>query len=258
MSIQQFLKRTEQLVSANSPAILTAIGVTGTIAVGFLSGRASFKARAILDQEQYDRQGVVNAPNELPFKERALLVWKLYIPAVGVGVLTVVCIIGSNRIGTRRAAAMAAAFSMSERAWGEYKEKVIQKIGEKKNQEIYDEIAQDRINRQPPTDHEVIIISGNDCLFFDSISGRYFQSNMEAVRKAQNDINYEINHNMYANLGDFWTLIGLESTPYGNEVGWNNDNQLEITFSPVMTKDGKSAVSMNYCFSPIRDYDRCL
>lgn len=258
MTFQHLLKRTEQLVSDNSTTILTVVAVVGTAAVGVFSGRASYKARAIIDQEEYDRRNSVDLPAEVSAKEKALLVWKLYIPAVGVGVLTIACIIGSNRIGTGRAAALATAFSLSERAQEEYRLKVREKLGEKKEKEVQEEVVRERILKNPPNGNELLMLGDGNVPCYDTISGRYFESNMEALRKAQNDVNYEINHNMYCSLYDFWQKIGLDATPWSNEVGWNVDNQLELNFSSHLAPNGKPMLAVNYTVSPVRDYDRCM
>lgn len=252
MTFNSVIKRLEKLASDNSPLILTAIGVTGTITTAVLTGRAAFKAAEILHDDE------LTSPNvyEQTVKTKVALTWKLYIPAIGTGVLTVTCIVLANHIGTRRAAALAAAYSVSERAFAEYKDKVVEKLGEKKELAVRDEIAQDRVNNNPIGSREVVITGNGDVLCYDSISGRYFQSNVEALRKAQNDINAVILSDMYASLYDFYDIIGIPTTPYSNEVGWNVDTLLNLSFSTVMSTDGRPCVSLDYTVYPIRDYNR--
>ena len=151
---------------------------------------------------------------------------------------------------------MAAAYSISEKAFSEYKEKVIEKIGENKEQKVRDEIAQDQVNRNPVSTREVIITGNGDVLCYDSITGRYFQSNVESLRKAMNDTNHQIINDMYASLNDFYNRIGLPMTPYASEVGWNADRLLELQFSTVLSEDGRPCISVSYPLSPIRDYFR--
>ena len=251
------VKRAEKLAVDNSPVILTAIGVTGTITTALFAGRASFKAAQIIaEEERAARESTGDEGYTCNTRRKFDLTWKLYIPAIGTGVLTVACIIAANRIGTRRAAAMAAAFSLSEKAFTEYKEKVIEKLGDADEKKVRDEIAQDRVNRNPLSSREVIITGNGDVLCHDSITGRYFQSNVESLRKAQNDINAQINHDYYASLSDFYNLIGLPDTKYSGEVGWNSDVQLELKFSTVLSEDGRPCISLEFEVYPIRDYFR--
>lgn len=250
MTLSSIAHKAEKIIADNSPLILSGIAVTGAITTAVLAGRASFKAAQVLDREERI------AGEQLPPRDKLEMTWHLYIPAVGTGVMTVICIIAANRIGNRRAAAMAAAYSISEKAFSEYKEKVIEKIGENKEQKVRDEIAQDQVNRNPVSTREVIITGNGDVLCYDSITGRYFQSNVESLRKAMNDTNHQIINDMYASLNDFYTRIGLPMTPYASEVGWNADRLLELQFSTVLSEDGRPCISVNYPLSPIRDYFR--
>jgi hypothetical protein len=193
--------------------------------------------------------------SRLDYKEKVKLTWTLYIPATTSAVLTCGAVIGANQIGTRRAAAVAAAFSLSEKAFGEYKEQVAKKFGETKASVIVDEVQQERMNRNPVQDREVIILTGEQ-LCYDSYSGRYFQSDMESLKKAMNDLNFKINNNNYASLSDFYDLIGLDRTAVSEDVGWNLDKLLDIHFSTVLATDGRPAIALEYRVEPIRNYFR--
>lgn len=256
MRLPSFVRRVEKLAVDNSPLILTAIGVTGTITTALFAGRASFKAAEIIAQEEKEaRESTGFEGYECSTRRKFDLTWKLYIPAIGMGVLTVGCIIAANRIGTRRAAAIAAAYSISERAFAEYKDKVVEKIGDHKEQKLRDEMAQERINKHPAS-REIIFAGEGEVLCHDSITGRYFKSDMESLRRAQNDINAQILHDFYASLSDFYGLIKLPSTKYSNEVGWNSDTPLELKFSTVLSEDNRPCISLEYTVYPIRDYFR--
>lgn len=255
MDIANLLKRTEKLTVDNSPAILTAVGVVGTITTAYLTGVATFRAAEFLSEEALaplwkDKNTPLSMTDE--FK----LVWKFYIPPVTSGLVTVTAIIYANRIGNRRAAAMAAAYTISERAFSEYKEKVVDKLGEKKERAVRDELAQDRVDRSPVGKTEVIVTGGGDVLCYDVYTGRYFSSSMETLKKAQNDTNYQVLNDTYASLNDFYSRIGLATTKTGEEIGWNNDHQLELLFSTTMSDDSRPCISIDFNVSPVRDYYR--
>lgn len=246
MKFGQIIKSIEKFTIDNSPLILTVIGVTGTITTAILTGKASYKAAKILGEES-------------PFlktTEKMRLVWPLYISAIGTGAMTLTCIIAANRIGTRRAAAMAAAYSVSERMFGEYRDKVVEKMGANKEREARDEVAQDRIRENPVGKTEVIITGGGDVRCYDMYTGRYFHSDMETLRQAQNDLNHQLLNASYASLNDFYSLIGLSTTKTGEEVGWNSDKLLELQFSATIAEDGKPCIAIDFQVAPIRNYFR--
>lgn len=251
MNLGEAFKRLEKLVVDNSPTILTAIGVTGTLTTAYLTGRASIKAAEILIDAETRLPG-----RELTSQEKVRLVWKLYIPAVGTAVVTIAAIIGANRIGTRRAAALAAAYSVSEKAFEEYRTKVIEKLGERKEEAVRDEIAQDRVKRDPVDDRTVIVSGRGEVLCYEAYTGRYFKSDMETLRKAENDINRQVIHDGFASLGDFYDLVGLPKTSVSDEIGWTSEKPLEIHFSSVLSNDNIPCISIEYRGVPIRHFDR--
>jgi hypothetical protein len=262
VTFHDLARRGTHLLSNNSPAILTAIGVTGTITTAYLTGKASFKAADILAYENEGRQlhkdptGLRSSIEPVSPREAIDLVWKIYIPAIGTGVMTITCIVLANRIGMRRAAAVAAAFSVSEKAIAEYKDKVVEHIGKNKEQKVRDEIAQDRINANPVSSQQVIVTGGGDVLCYETYTGRYFTSSMEQLKKAQNDVNHMIINSFYASLDDFYDKIGLGHTKVSSEVGWNADELLELHISTAMSDDERPCLSVDFRVEPIRNFHR--
>ena len=110
---------------------------------------------------------------------------------------------------------------------------------------IRDEIAQDRVTKSPPT--EVIITDRGDVLCCELYTGRYFRSEMETLRKAQNDINHEmISGSPYATLADFYYIVGLPVTSVSQNVGWDVDRIMELKFSTVLSDDDKPCLAFEY------------
>jgi len=267
MNFGAIAKRAEKFVARNSAVILTTIGVTGTLTTAYLTGKATFKAAEVLRQESASKYVEAHVTpdgdilpetkqsEELSFKEKFELTWKLYIPAAVCAGLTVTCIIAANRVDTRRAAALASAYSISERALDEYKAKVLEKLGEEKEKEIREDIARDRVKKNPPSKSNVIVVSGKQSLFLDQWSGRYFFSDMQTVRSALNDFNAKVINETYASLSEFWYLLGLPSTAESDEIGWSTDKLLDLDFSGDITEEGQPCVAMDFRVRPKSKYD---
>ena len=253
MEISDLAKRLAKLTADNSPAIFTALGVAGALTTAYLTGKASFKAARVIQDRQLDFD-LRGQGRPLEPKEKLEAVWKLYIPPAGSAVVTIACIILANRIGSRRAAALAAAYAISERGFAEYKAKVIEKLGEKKEQGVRDEIAQERVKKNPFND--VFIVGEAQALCYDSFTGRYFLCDMESIRRAENDINHRINSDYYASLSDFYALIGLPKTSMSDDMGWNADKLLEVEYSAVLSESGKPCIAIDFRVEPIRGYSR--
>jgi hypothetical protein len=246
VTLSNLAHRAAKAAADNSPLILTAIGVAGTISTAVLAAKGGIKATHYLSSR---------APHTSTrdYIERT---WRFYLPAVLTGAGTITCIICANRIGTRRAAAMAAAYSLSQEAMSEYKTKVIEKIGENKERKIREEIAQDRVNQNPPRE-DLAIIGDLEVRCYEQFTGRYFSSNMETLKAAQNAVNHQIlSGDNSASLSDFYDRVGLNHTQVSEEVGWNLDNLLELTFSTTMDEKSRPVLAFDYKVVPVRNYFR--
>lgn len=257
MNVGAALARMSKLMTDNSPTILAGLGVAGVLSTAYLTGRATVKAMEVIRAEEEDaRRSTGDADYECHARRKLELTWQFFIPAAGSAVATVAFIVAANRIGARRAAALAAAYVVSERAFEEYRDKIVDRVGGRKEQSYRDEIAQDRVNRRPPPENLVWDETANSVLCCDLFTGRYFLSDMETIRRAQNDINYQINASYYASLSDFYDRIGLEHTSMSDDFGWNADKSCELHFSTAMTPFGKPCLTFDFTVVPIRGYSR--
>ena len=244
--IPELVKELPRLVSDNSPAILTAIGVTGTVSTAYLTGKASFRAAYVLESELPDAT----------FKDHFKRVWKFYIPAAATGAATVACIVGANHISSKRNAALISAYSLTEKAFRDYKEQVVEAVGEKKEHLVQEAAAKKRLDETPLNSSEVYILGNSEQLCFDPMSGRYFKSDIETIRKSVNLINAQIIGNMYASVNEFYACLGLHPTTFGEEAGWTADSLLDISFTAHLAEDGTPCIAMNYITTPKRNYHK--
>lgn len=255
MTIAQLIRTAQRLATNNSPLILTAIGTAGVIGTAVLAARGAYRASDVIRHEE-ELIGAEAVKEPLSNVEKFQLTWKFYIPAVGSGVMTIVCIIAANRIGTRRAAAMAAAFTISEKAFDEYREKVVETIGKNKEQDIRDEVMKDRVAANPPS--QTVIVGTGNSLCYDAYGDRYFESSMQKLKEAQNNINYKLIAHDYATLNEFYDEVGLRHTKFGDNIGWSVMEKLELEFTSVIVEDGsgRTALVFNFHVEPVPDFHR--
>lgn len=243
MNPKALIKAAEHFVRANSPAILTGLGVAGTVTTGYLAHQAGYKTgqKDARDDGQMD-----------PWKLRVKFNWKTYIPPIATGAVTIGCIVFATRIGNRRTAAMTAAYSLSEKAFSEYKEKVAEKIGEKKEQGIRDEIAQEKVGGNAPAREMVILGTGNH-LCCELRTGRYFLSDMESLRRAQNEVNDRLIKHRYVTLAEFYRLLNVYIPNEAANWGWDYDSGdtpekslMELKFSTVLADESRPCLAFDF------------
>lgn len=253
MQLSKLRSEVSKFLVDNSASILTGVGAIGTVSTAFLTGRATFQAARILIEEE-NRIKITPDEEPLSFREKVGMVWSLYIPAFGSGILTITSMVTATRIGNRRVAAMAAAYSMSEIAFQEYKEKVYEKFGETKERKVREEIAQERVIKNKYADAEVIVTDNAQQLFMDSYSGRYFMSSMDVLKKAENQLNHYLIHNIYASLSDFYDKVGLPHTGISDDVGWHSNRLLELGFVGAISDDDRACIVMDFNVRPVSNY----
>lgn len=225
----------------NSPEILTGIAIGGSVTTAYLAGIASIHAIRRLD----------NTPlvENMNRREKFLEVWDLYIPTVFSGGVTIACIVGANRISTKRALAAYSLLAVSEKTFEEYREKVVERIGEKKDKEIRDEIAQKKVSDNPPNN---VLVAGSDgVLCCELFTGRYFHSDMESLKKAVNEVNAKAMREDYCVIGEFYYIIGIPHTSNSGRIGWTSDKLLVLDFTTTLTEDGKPCLAFDYNYTKV-------
>lgn len=253
-TITNALDRLQNTMVKHGPEILTGIGIAGMVTSTILAVRATPKAIRLLEEECDSREDAITAP------EKIKLCWKCYIPAAVTGIASIACLIGASSANSKRNAALAAAYNISTAALTEYKDKVVETVGEKKERAIRDEIAKDKIEKEPVHTKEVIMTGKGKTLCYDGIFGRYFESDMDTIRRALNVINREIIHgDMYVSLNDFYDAIGIGPIPIGNNLGWNiDDGEIEIDFSAQLTEDDRPCIVLEYSVAPRYNFSKYI
>lgn len=244
-------KDIRKFASKRSPEILTGIGIAGMITTTILAVRATPKALELIE-EQKEEESV----DELSSFEVVKVAWKPYIPAMVTCVVSTACLIGASSVNTKRNAALATAYKLSETALSEYRDKVVETIGEKKERIVRDKVAEERVKKNPVSKNEVIITGNGKTLCFDPISGRYFMCSIETIKKAENTLNKQMLHDIsgYVSLNEFYDELGLDHTSVGNDLGWNTNQLIDIDFSSQLNDNGEPSVVLDYLVAPKCDY----
>ena len=256
------LKPAQKVIADNSAAILTGVGVVGTVTTAVLTARGTIKAVRALDE--YNAVAVTQnedssvPPAELSPSAKAMMFGAYYLPAISSGITTITAILFSYKISSKQSAAFAAAYGISERAFQEYKDKVVEKVGSKKETTIVEALAQDKVDSNPLGGKEVVVIGAGDVLCFDELSGRYFRSSVEAIKAAENKVNHAILNENAVSLGTFYDAIGLGSTQLDDQLGWNLDRMLDIAYSATIADNREPCIVISFRTAPSENYARPL
>ena len=95
----------------NAPGIMAGVGAAGLIATAIFAGQASIRADELIREDEAMLTVEDTREPMTVLKDRIKLVWKLYIPTIAMGALSIACIFGSHHVNVRRAAALLGAAS---------------------------------------------------------------------------------------------------------------------------------------------------
>lgn len=251
----------------HTPQILIGLGIAGMVTATVLAVRATPKALQLIEEEierkneeeaalaTQDGYEVCQEIEELKPLEAVKVCWSSYIPAILVGTASTICLIGANSINTRRMAMLTTAYKLSETALLDYKNAVIETIGEKKEHEVKEKVYGKKLTENPVETKEIFITKKGNTLCYDSFTGRYFESDIEQINRAINILNRRMTLEFYISLNDFYEEIGLETSKLGNILGWNSDwGLLEIEKDAMLASDGRPCLVIDFVNPPKYDY----
>ena len=231
----------------HAPAVLTGIGITTTI----MAVNATPKALMLINERECEEK-----VEKLSKVEVVKTTWKCYIPAAITGALSVACLIGSNNVSSRRNAALATAYGLAESTLRDYQTKAIEVVGEKKEQAIRDAVAKEKVEKNPVTTKEIVFTEKGQTLCYDSLSGRYFKSDIDSIRKAENNINRQMMNDNYVYLNEFYDELGLPHIDIGDMLGWHIDKgYIDLSFSSQLADDGTPCLVIEHRVPPTYNFE---
>lgn len=247
--------RTGLKLQKHSPEILLVAGTVGVVASTVMACKATLKVEEIIDdaKQKIDTIHEVAADPAMAEKyseedskkdlaivytQTAVKFIKLYGPAVALGVASLGCMIGSNRILNKRNAALAAAYAAVDKSFKEYRGRVIERFGEKMDKELrynikaqeVEETITDENGNEVATKKTIEVIDPNNysqyaIIFDDGNEGwdpdpertKYF------LIQQQNWANERLKARGHLFLNEVYDLLGAKRTKAGAQVGWVYD-----------------------------------
>lgn len=246
------LYKSKLYLKRSTPTILSIIGSAGVIATAVLAVKATPKA---LDCIRHDsRINHDGNPYEYTKLEAFKSAWKCYIPSVTIGIGTIMCIFGSNALNKRQQAAMTSAYMLLDNAYKDYKKKTTELFGNDSDTLVKSAIARDKIV------NDTIPDLGEKCLFYEYNYGEYFERSKEEVLNAEYKFNLKFSSRGYANLNDFYELLDLPKTDFGEILGWifcdelYGSSWIDFKHELLELEDGMECYIIDMPISPIIGY----
>lgn len=259
LDMSKLFKSIKTAAIKHSPELLTGIGIAGMVTTTVLAVKATPEALRLIDDRRVELE--IESTEDLPAKETVKATWKCYVPAAVTGMVSVACLIGANSVNSKRNAALAAAYNLSTTAFAEYKEQVVNTIGEKKERIVRDKVAEERVKKEPVNNSAIIMTNNGNTRCFDTITKRRFTSDIEKIKRIVNELNARmIDGEDYISLNDFYYELGLDGVGIGDDLGWSlrdgRKGLIKLDFSAQLDDDGTPCIVIDYTVAPTRGYDR--
>lgn len=247
--MNNLLFKSKLFLKKNSSTILTSIGAGGVIVTSIMVAKATPKAIMLLEQAKEEKG------EALTKLETVKVAVPTYIPAIVTGATTIACIFGANVLNKRQQAALMSAYALLDNSYKEYKEKVIELYGGESDDQVKKEIVKDKYD-------PALVVEPGKTLFYDDYSGRYFESTTEEVLRAEYELNRRV-ANGGAYLNEFYDLLGLIPTDYGDYVGWSAnelfetywEGWVEFDHNKVIMNDGLECMIISMVTPPTHDFE---
>jgi hypothetical protein len=233
----------------HSPTLMFAGGVVGVVATVVLASKATLKVDAVVEEAAVNiskAKGLRSADHpdysELDYNRDRTLIYvksatklvKLYGPAIVVGTCSIGLLTGAHVTLSKRNAGLVAAYAAVDKAFKEYRGRVVDELGEDKDREFRfgsaeKEIYSEKKNGEPKVTR-VKTAAGHSqyARFFDNMNLNFQTTreyNLLFLQGHQNYLNDKLKARGHVFLNEAYDALGMERTVEGAVVGWLSNGE---------------------------------
>lgn len=255
----QILVKTKLGIKKHSPEILVATGIGTGIIAAVIACKQTIKANDIIAVARENLQHIKNAKelaanNEVEYTEEdeqadretigkqiTIGMVKTYALPVGLGILSITCILAGHHILKKRNVALAAAYSALSTDFMNYRKRVVDKYGKDvdfmlknglEKQIVANQVVDPETGEVKETKEEVLTYDGDKlsqyARIFDEVGSTQWTPSADHNRAfllmEQNYFNERIKTRGYIFLNEVYERLGFRPTKAGSVVGWVYQN----------------------------------
>ena len=243
MKFPNIISKISYSAKKNAPGLLTAAGIVTLAGAVISTVPATVKAVKVVEDAKNEKF------DALPDKEQEEMIidgtevtltpieyvkacWKLYLVPLSLAGGSCACFILSHKILFGRQAAALAAYQFTRKALENYQKQTMEDVGERKEREIRQNSMQKGVNFDNFDERYVINTGHGNYLMVDYLTGKFFRSDIEYVRKVENKLNKRLRHEFWISGNDYYYEMGMPPCGFGKDLGWRlEDGEIEFEFS---------------------------
>ena len=262
MNKQTLIRTTNKIgliLKKNSPKILMGVGIAGSVVSTVLACKATLKVKDILDEKNETVEQIHNCVEDdtvdyseedkkkdltILYAQTGVKLAKLYLPSMALGALSIASIVSGYKILNKRNVALAAAYTVVDKGFKNYRKNVVERFGEEVDRELRHNIKAKQIEEKyidkdgsEKTRKKKVYEIAEDKKPGEGISeyAKFFDEwntdehskdpeyNLMFLRKQQDYANEVLKHQGYLFLNEVYDMLGIPRTQAGQVVGWIYD-----------------------------------
>lgn len=254
-SLTRTFNRAGLKIKKHSPEILVGAGIVGAVASTVMACKATTKLSEVLAEskenidtihEYVEKEGYSEKYTEedgkkdlaIVYVQSGLKVAKLYAPAVVLGTLSITSILAGHNILRKRNVALAAAYTVIDKSFKDYRGRVVERFGEELDRELkynlkakeVEEIVVDENGKETTVTKTVKAVDPNEIsdyakIWHEGNTGwtKDPEYNLFFLKKQQAFANERLQIMGHLFLNEVYDMLGFPRTAAGNVVGWVYD-----------------------------------
>ena len=242
--LQKSLKRA-------APTILTCLSAVGMVLTIVTAVKATPKAMELL------KEATAEKGEELTKIEVLKATAPAYVPTALFGVSTLSCMFGANILNRKQQASYISAYTLLDKSFRQYKDKVKEMYGDGADYSVRDEIIKEK------SDTLDLYFSDEKLVFYEEHCGEFFELSKEEVLLAEYHLNRNFILRGYTTLNEFYEFLGLPTTEIGEKLGWSCDvvcafygySWIDFCHEKHTLDDGLEYYVITFPFPPTLDYE---
>ena len=241
----------------HSPEILVGAGIVGGVASAVMACKATLKVNEALEEPKANIEKIHNYVEEHGFSEKyteedskkdltivyvqgAVKVAKLYAPAVILGTLSITSILAGHNILRKRNVALAAAYTVIDKSFKDYRGRVIERFGKELDRELKYGIKSEEVEKvvvnedgtESVVKEVVEVVDPNEIsefarIFDNGCAGweKDPEYNLMFLKRQQSYFNDLLKRRGHVFLNEVYDALGFPRSKAGQEVGWYYDEE---------------------------------
>ena len=249
-NVSKVTGRTGLKVKKYSPEILVGLGIVGMVGTTVLACKSTIKAVDILEETKETLSKIENVHESnvesyteedyrkdmaITYIQTGVKLLKVYWMPITTGIVSIGCIFGSTRILRARNIAIGAAYKTLQKAFDDYRNRVINEFGKEKDEKFrygieeetikVEEIGEDGKKKKVKASQEMIDVNkiSEYAKFFDS-SSKYWakmpEQNLLFLKGKQNYFNDLLRTRGHVFLNEVYDALDIDHTMCGAVTGW--------------------------------------